>query len=85
MRRVVPAYAIDEMHKHIGEENIAAILIEPIQGEGGFIVPAPGFIEGLAKFAAANASCSSPTRSSRGWAARAGGSRSRTRASSRTW
>jgi 4-aminobutyrate aminotransferase/(S)-3-amino-2-methylpropionate transaminase len=48
------AYAIDEMHKHIGEENIAAILIEPIQGEGGFIVPAPGFISGLAEFAAAN-------------------------------
>jgi 4-aminobutyrate aminotransferase/(S)-3-amino-2-methylpropionate transaminase len=48
------AYAIDEMHKHIGEENIAAIMIEPIQGEGGFIVPAPGFIAGLAEFAAAN-------------------------------
>ena len=48
------AYAIDEMHKHIGEENIAAIVIEPIQGEGGFIVPAAGFISGLAEFAAAN-------------------------------
>ncbi len=48
------AYALDEMHKHIGEENIAAILIEPIQGEGGFIVPASGFIAGLAEFAAAN-------------------------------
>jgi 4-aminobutyrate aminotransferase / (S)-3-amino-2-methylpropionate transaminase / 5-aminovalerate transaminase len=48
------AYALDEMHKHIGEENIAAILIEPIQGEGGFIVPAPGFIAGLAEFAAVN-------------------------------
>ena len=48
------SYALDEMHKHIGEENIAAILIEPIQGEGGFIVPAPGFIGGLAEFAAAN-------------------------------
>jgi 4-aminobutyrate aminotransferase/(S)-3-amino-2-methylpropionate transaminase len=48
------SYALDEMHKHIGEENIAAILIEPIQGEGGFIVPAPGFIAGLAEFAAAN-------------------------------
>jgi 4-aminobutyrate aminotransferase/(S)-3-amino-2-methylpropionate transaminase len=46
------AYAIDELHKHIGEENIAAILIEPIQGEGGFVVPAPGFIPGLAAFAA---------------------------------
>jgi 4-aminobutyrate aminotransferase/(S)-3-amino-2-methylpropionate transaminase len=48
------AYTLDEMHKHIGEENIAAILIEPIQGEGGFVVPAPGFIAGLAEFAAAN-------------------------------
>ena len=46
------AYAVDEMHKHIGEDQIAAIVIEPIQGEGGFIVPAPGFIEGLAGFAA---------------------------------
>ena len=47
-------YAIDEMHKHIGEENIAAIVLEPIQGEGGFVVPAPGFVAGLAEFAASN-------------------------------
>ncbi|HSL11700.1 MAG TPA: 4-aminobutyrate--2-oxoglutarate transaminase, partial [Actinomycetota bacterium] len=45
------AYALDEMHKHIGEENIAAIILEPIQGEGGFVVPAPGFVAGLADFA----------------------------------
>ncbi len=44
------AYALDEMHKHIGEENIAAVIAEPIQGEGGFIVPAPGFLSGLAAF-----------------------------------
>ena len=42
------------MHKHIGEENIAAVVIEPIQGEGGFIVPSPGFVKGLADFCAAN-------------------------------
>ena len=30
------------MHKQIGEQNIAGVLVEPIQGEGGFIVPAPG-------------------------------------------
>ncbi len=48
------AYALDEMHKHIGEENIAAVILEPIQGEGGFIVPAPGFVRGLAAFCAAN-------------------------------
>jgi 4-aminobutyrate aminotransferase/(S)-3-amino-2-methylpropionate transaminase len=45
------AYAVDEMHKHIGEDNIAAIILEPIQGEGGFVVPAPGFVRGLAEFA----------------------------------
>ena len=48
------AYALDEMHKHIGEENIAAVILEPIQGEGGFIVPAPGFVQGIAEFCRAN-------------------------------
>lgn len=48
------AYAIEEMHKHIGEENIAAVIVEPIQGEGGFIVPAPGFLAGLADHCKAN-------------------------------
>ncbi|MEO8477606.1 MAG: 4-aminobutyrate--2-oxoglutarate transaminase [Actinomycetota bacterium] len=47
-------YALDEMHKHIGEENIAAVILEPIQGEGGFIVPSPGFVKGIAEFCAAN-------------------------------
>ena len=46
------AYALDEMHKHIGEDNIAAVIMEPIQGEGGFIVPAPGFVKGIADFCA---------------------------------
>ncbi|HEX6845231.1 MAG TPA: 4-aminobutyrate--2-oxoglutarate transaminase [Actinomycetota bacterium] len=48
------AYAVDEMHKHIGEENIACVIMEPIQGEGGFIVPSPGFVKGIADFCAAN-------------------------------
>jgi 4-aminobutyrate aminotransferase/(S)-3-amino-2-methylpropionate transaminase len=48
------AYAIDEMHKHIGEENIAAVILEPIQGEGGFVIPAEGFVRGLAEFCRAN-------------------------------
>ena len=46
------AYAIDEMHKHIGEDSIAGVIVEPIQGEGGFIVPSPGFLKGLADFCA---------------------------------
>jgi 4-aminobutyrate aminotransferase / (S)-3-amino-2-methylpropionate transaminase / 5-aminovalerate transaminase len=48
------AYAADEMHKQIGEENIAAVIMEPIQGEGGFIVPAPGFAKGIADICSAN-------------------------------
>ena len=47
-------YAIDEMHKHIGEQNIAAVVMEPIQGEGGFIVPATGFVKRIADFCEAN-------------------------------
>jgi 4-aminobutyrate aminotransferase-like enzyme len=37
------------MHKVIGEENIAAVIVEPIQGEGGFVFPSPGFLKGLAE------------------------------------
>ncbi|MCI9888591.1 aminotransferase class III-fold pyridoxal phosphate-dependent enzyme [Micrococcales bacterium 31B] len=35
----------------LGPETIAAMVIEPIQGEGGFIVPAPGFLRGLRELA----------------------------------
>jgi 4-aminobutyrate aminotransferase / (S)-3-amino-2-methylpropionate transaminase / 5-aminovalerate transaminase len=39
--------AIDIIDKQVGAENVAAMVIEPIHGEGGFIVPAPGFLPGL--------------------------------------
>jgi 4-aminobutyrate aminotransferase/(S)-3-amino-2-methylpropionate transaminase len=35
----------------IGPENVAAIVAEPIHGEGGFIVPAEGFLPGVAALA----------------------------------
>jgi 4-aminobutyrate aminotransferase / (S)-3-amino-2-methylpropionate transaminase / 5-aminovalerate transaminase len=35
---------ISLVHSQVGEENTAAVLVEPIQGEGGFVVPAPGFL-----------------------------------------
>ena len=38
----------DLVHTLVGEENTAAVVIEPIQGEGGFIVPPEGFLPGLA-------------------------------------
>ncbi|WP_432743184.1 4-aminobutyrate--2-oxoglutarate transaminase [Streptomyces sp. JH002] len=45
------AQAIDLISKDIGPENVAAILIEPLQGEGGFIEPAKGFLPRMAGFA----------------------------------
>ncbi|WP_245687079.1 aminotransferase class III-fold pyridoxal phosphate-dependent enzyme, partial [Streptacidiphilus griseoplanus] len=48
------AQAIDIISKQVGAENVAAIIIEPIQGEGGFIEPAKGFLPAIAEFARAN-------------------------------
>ena len=42
------------IHAQVGEENVAAVVIEPIQGEGGFIVPPAGFLPGLAAYCRAN-------------------------------
>ncbi|MGH3394131.1 MAG: 4-aminobutyrate--2-oxoglutarate transaminase, partial [Streptosporangiaceae bacterium] len=38
------------IHTQVGEDNVAAVIIEPIQGEGGFVVPPDGFLPGLAEF-----------------------------------
>lgn len=43
--------AITMIEKQVGSASVAAILIEPIQGEGGFIVPAEGFLPTLAAWA----------------------------------
>ncbi len=34
----------------IGADAVACVVVEPIQGEGGFIVPAPGFLAMVADF-----------------------------------
>jgi 4-aminobutyrate aminotransferase/(S)-3-amino-2-methylpropionate transaminase len=46
--------AITYMDKRIGGGNLAGIVIEPIQGEGGFMVPALGFLQAIAKWAKEN-------------------------------
>ena len=46
--------AIDRIEKQLGADSVAAVIIEPIQGEGGFIVPAPGFLPTLADWAHRN-------------------------------
>ncbi len=42
------ARALDVVEKQVGAVNVAAVVVEPIQGEGGFIEPAPGFLPALA-------------------------------------
>jgi 4-aminobutyrate aminotransferase/(S)-3-amino-2-methylpropionate transaminase len=44
------ATVIDLVTKQVGAEAVAAVVIEPIQGEGGFVVPPPGFLAALAGF-----------------------------------
>lgn len=53
-----PDRAADEAFEHfrllvdyqIGADQVACIVVEPIQGEGGFIVPADGFLRRIAEF-----------------------------------
>jgi 4-aminobutyrate aminotransferase/(S)-3-amino-2-methylpropionate transaminase len=44
------AQVITTIAKQIGEDQVAGVIIEPIQGEGGFVVPPPGFLARIAAF-----------------------------------
>ena len=44
------ARAIRQIETQVGAANVAAVLVEPIQGEGGFVVPAPGFLPAVAEW-----------------------------------
>jgi len=48
------ARALDLVDKQIGGSNVACVLVEPVQGEGGFVVPAEGFLGALAEWCRAN-------------------------------
>jgi 4-aminobutyrate aminotransferase/(S)-3-amino-2-methylpropionate transaminase len=45
---------LHKIEKEIGAANVACIVIEPIQGEGGFVVPPKGFLPGLSKYCSEN-------------------------------
>ena len=80
------ARAIDVIEKQVGADNLACVVIEPVLGEGGFVVPAEGFLPAIAEWC---------TRQRRGvrrrrdpvraCAAPAPGSPASTRASYPTW
>lgn len=48
------ARTIAVLESHVGPDQLACIVAEPIQGEGGFIVPAPGYLTALAEWAHAH-------------------------------
>src|SRR5215203_4227615 len=48
------ARAIDVLDKQVGAENLACLVIEPVLGEGGFIVPAQRFLPALVDWCRAN-------------------------------
>jgi 4-aminobutyrate aminotransferase/(S)-3-amino-2-methylpropionate transaminase len=48
------ARALDLVEKQVGADEVACIVIEPVQGEGGFVVPAPGFLPALARWCTDN-------------------------------
>jgi 4-aminobutyrate aminotransferase/(S)-3-amino-2-methylpropionate transaminase len=48
------ARSLDLVASQVGADNVAAVLVEPIQGEGGFVVPAPGFLPALSAWAASS-------------------------------
>src|SRR5450631_3094536 len=45
--RAVIAYIEQVMERNVPAAEVAAILVEPIQGEGGYVVPPDGFLLGL--------------------------------------
>lgn len=46
------ARALSIIDKQVGADQLACVVIEPIQGEGGFIVPAAGFLPTIARWCA---------------------------------
>lgn len=46
--------AIRSITTQVGADQVACVVIEPVQGEGGFVDPAPGFLTALAEWCRAN-------------------------------
>jgi 4-aminobutyrate aminotransferase/(S)-3-amino-2-methylpropionate transaminase len=48
------ARAVGAIEKYVGASNVACVVLEPIHGEGGFVVPAVGFLPAVASWCREN-------------------------------
>jgi 4-aminobutyrate aminotransferase/(S)-3-amino-2-methylpropionate transaminase len=48
------ARTISYLEKKVGASDLACLVVEPIQGEGGFVVPASGYLAALQEWCTAN-------------------------------
>ena len=48
------ARTISYLEKKVGASDLACLVVEPIQGEGGFVVPADGYLPALQEWCTAN-------------------------------
>ena len=48
------ARAINIIEKQVGADNLACVVIEPVLGEGGFVVPAEGFLPAISQWCTDN-------------------------------
>ena len=53
---------LEEVVMFEGAHTIAAVILEPVVGTNGVLVPPPGYLQGCVTSATVTASCSSPTR-----------------------
>lgn len=44
------ARTIDYIERHVGTSDVAAIFVEPVLGDGGVVIPAPGYLPALRSF-----------------------------------
>ena len=46
---LIPYNDLDALENELKDPNVAAFMVEPIQGEAGVIVPSPGYLSGVRK------------------------------------
>ena len=48
--------SVNEVERLMGEHDVAAVIVEPVLGEGGFVLPPPALLQEMARLCEANGS-----------------------------